>query len=328
MKNMNKKKLNYILIKLKILFISLIFIIEFNKLYSLGEKSLVSYFIEYPKSKLNCVVGKTDERFILTSKFLCVISYEDSEYVIKLNNGNEKKIIKLHNFGTNENPYFRIIEQDKFSIDNYIKEKLFDESRTIIFIRNSKDITLYLQHNRGINNFLDMIFENFIEIFFDNNEHLDKFESGYISFKACKPQNLEEFREYILKYKDDFPKIDTLDDIKIIYKDSLLESCLPMTIYGCYSKATILSKIITKNYSYEPPMCLYLVGKDIVINTKDLGMVEWTNHIVLFYLNKEDDKIYVLDPYFLQDGVIAFDDWIKIVTHGDDFKIYSGHITH
>ena len=66
MKNINKKKLNYILIKLKILFISLIFTIEFNKLYSLGEKSLVSYFIEYPKSELNCELIEEDKRCILT----------------------------------------------------------------------------------------------------------------------------------------------------------------------------------------------------------------------------------------------------------------------
>ena len=50
--------------------------------------------------------------------------------------------------------------------------------------------------------------------------------------------------------------------------------------------------------------------------------------LVLFYLNKEDDKIYILDPIFLDDGVIAFDDWIKLVIYGDDFQIWVYDIKH
>ena len=245
-----------------------------------------------------------------------------------MNNGNEQKIIKLKNFGTNESPIFKVIEQDDFSIDGYIKEKLFDESRSIIFTKSSKNITLYLQHNRGINDFLDMEFNNFIKVYFDKNENLDKYESGSVSFKVYKKQNLEQFREFVLQYKYIFPQIDTLDDIKKIYRESLVESCLPMSTHGCHLKANILSKIITKNPAYKAPIMLYLEGKDLGIYTQNLEMVEWANHVVLIYINKEDDKIYVLDPYFLQDGVIAFDNWIKLVAHGNNFKISVMSITH
>ena len=110
-------------------------------------------------------------------------------------------------------------------------------------------------------------------------------------------------------------QINSLKEIDTIYWDSYHKICLPKSHDGCYVKSILLSRIIKDKYhGYPPPIGLIIENPDLGFDDSTYGRVNWDYHFVLFYVNKEDQKIYILDTFFLDDGVIEFDDWNKRVT--------------
>ena len=305
---------------IRILSINFIFIVIFINGYSLGEKSLIDYFREHPKGVLIC---KIREHIHGES---CKISYDRQKYIIKLKRNHEQKTIQLRNSGTLEKPIFKIILQGKWPSES-VETKLFNQDSEVLFGRYPDNIHLNIQYNRGISEYFDRHFYTYISIEFKDNSDLKKYETEFTHL-CLYSGGINEFKKEVLstnKYK--YPQIDTLNEIDTIYWHSYHEICLPKSYEGCYVKSILLSRIIKDIYpDYPPPIGLLIENPDLAFDDSLLGRVEWQYHFVLFYVNKEDQKIYILDPFFLDDGVIEFDDWNRRINSGNNdktkFEIY------
>ena len=115
---------------IKLLSINFIFIVIYINGYSLGEKSLITYFNEHPKGILIC---KIHEDIHGDS---CVISYDSPNYIIKLMRNHVQKTIQLRNFGTLEKPIFKIILQSNWPSESD-ETKLFNQDSEVLFVRNT-----------------------------------------------------------------------------------------------------------------------------------------------------------------------------------------------
>ena len=140
---------------IKLLSINFIFIVIFINGYSLGEKSLINYFNEYPEGTLICKIHD----YIHGDS--CEISYDKPDYIIKLKRNHEQKTIQLHNVGTLEKPIFKVILQGNWPSESD-ETKLFNQDSEVLFVRNMGNIALYPQYNSGISEYFDRSFHAYI----------------------------------------------------------------------------------------------------------------------------------------------------------------------
>ena len=301
---------------IKLLSINFIFIVIFINGYSLGEKSLINYFNDHPKGILIC--KSTIHEYIRGDS--CVISYEKPNYIIKIEKDHKQKTIQLYNYGTLEKPIFKIISQANWQL-GFNETKVFNQDSEVLFVRNKGDITLYIQYNRGIRIYFDSRFFASLSLEFEDNSDLKSYETKFT--ESCSYiSGINEFKKEVLSTsKYEYPQIGTLKEIDKIYRDSYHKLCLPKSENGCYPKSVLLTKIIKDKFpDYPLPIGINIVSPYLSFHDSTLGMIKWFYHFVLFYVNKEDQKIYILDTFFLDDGVIEFDEWNKRVNGGKNDK--------
>ena len=318
LKKVRNMKNTYNKYLIKLLFIKFIFIVIFINGYSLGEKSLVSYFNDHPNGILSCSVDYD------TYDGSCKISYERRNYMIKIIENHEQKTILLHNDGTSQKPIFKVISQKNWPSASK-ETKLFNQESEILFERKVDNIILYIQYNRGISKYYDNEFNIHIIINFKKNIDLERYENNFTTRSCFFVGGVNEFKREVLGRQDKYPQINTLGEIDTIYWVSSHKLCLPKSLYGCDVKSFLLNKIIIEEFPYYPlPIGLEIVSPYLKFHDSTLGRVKWVYHFVLFYINKEDQKIYILDTFFLDDGVIEFDEWNKRVNGGnnDETDVY------
>ena len=298
---------------IKLFFIGLFFSITFSNGYSLGEKSLISYFNDHPNGVLRCTIS---EKIYYGA---CIISYESPNYIIKTVTPHEQKTIHLQNFGTSEKPIFKIISQDGW-LSTSKETKLFNQESKILFVREVKSIALYTQYNRGISKYFDNELYSSIFIEFKINSNLKKYETKF-THSCSFVGGVNEFKMEVLGRQDKYPQIDNLREINKIYWVSYHKLCLPKSHNGCYPKSVLFTRIIKDKFpEYPVPIGIKIVSPYLSFHDSTLDMIKWCYHFVLFYVNKEDQKIYILDTFFLDDGVIEFDEWNKKVNGGNNDK--------
>ena len=302
-------KNRYIKEFIKLLSINFIFIVIFINGYSLGEKSLINYFNDYPKETLKCTIHED------IHGDSCEISYDKPYYIIKLKRNHEQKTIQLHNVGTLEKPIFKVILQGNWPSESD-ETKLFNQDSEVLFVRNMGYIALYLQYNRDISEYFDRDFYTYISIDFKDNSDFEKYETNSTTVSCFSVGGINEFKKEVLSTnKNKYSQINTLKEIDTIYLYSYNKLCLPKSHDGCYVKSVLLSRIIKDKYhGYPPPIGLVIENSDLGFDDSTYGRVNWDYHFALFYVNKEDQKIYILDTFFLDEGVIEFDDWNKRFT--------------
>ena len=300
---------------IKLLSINFIFIVIFINGYSLGEISLINYFNDHPKGILICTI----HQYIHGNS--CEISYDRPNYIIKLKRDHEQKTIQLHNVGTSEKPIFKVILQDNWPSEDEDEIDPFNQDNEILFKRNNDNIVLYIQYKRGINKYYDSKFFAYFSIDFEKNSDLETYETKLTETCLYMGTINELEKEVLSTHRYKYPQIDTLKEIDKIYRNSYHQLCLPKSQDGCYIKSVLLSRIIKDKYhhDYPPPIALMIINPDLGLDDTTLGSVKWRYHYVLFYVNKEDQKIYILDTFFLDDGVIEFDDWIKRINGKNDY---------
>ena len=318
---------------MKILIIIIIFITNYS--FATGEKILLAYINEHKDSRLDCFVRNL-LLSIHKSTVKCSIYYQPNGFVIELSvDDNKNKLIKVEDIGINT-ILLQIINQDKFKSDFFVTDsKIFNDEEPIKVFKMSENIDLILEYNRSLNAYLDNDYSVLVSVTIneDKDKHLLFIENDIFLF--LNQVRLVFFNETEIKklFIDNNASISNLDDIKKIYRSAyrltnfahsndscdyknllLLDKIHELFPLGNYPLTLrIYSKIMPKSVGHKIYIRNYRTGEQTVI-----FFCGWGFHEVSAYLNKDDNKIYILDPYFEKDGVIEYESWRKEINIADD----------
>ena len=309
--------------------------------FSFSDKDLISYFARHPDAKIKCYYWS--EKVYFLQDFSCEIFYSDNIYHILFfrdyQGHNISSQIKFINTGTSDKPNFEIIYQDPF-YDMYTKiyKHFFYKNSRVLFYNPDKNIVYFLiRYTKGINQYLDNKYHS-IFYFYTDISTPDP-SSCYLN-KVFTSKSSEFYKT--LDSENFSPQIPTLtlDKIKSIYQMALKEQHCFKSSSGCVYKAiTLFDTIAIQNPDISKPLVMKTsrichnienFPSDIQIESYDEEVEPyfhkcnkaWKFHRVLIYRASDDKKIYVLDPYFLEEGVIEYNQWIsEYLKATNDFKV-------
>ena len=315
---------------MKILILIIIFISEYA--FATGEKLLLAYLDSHSKDRLDCQIGYSTLFMQNNSTVECTIYSLPNGFVIELSfDENKNKLIKIENTGI-DRISLKIIDQDKFKSDFFSEDsKIFSEDIPIKTFKNGQTIRLALKYNRnlheGLNN--DYILSVYVTL---KRDCFQPTEND--TFLYLKEVYSEFFNEVEIKelFKDNHATISNLDNIKKIYTSAYTSSNFVKSISGCDYKNLQLVDKIHEIFPLEPyPLILTISGRikpasfqsKLCIKNHNTGkqtlkeFCGWKFHEVSAYLNNDDNKIYILDPFFEKDGVLEYQEWLdKLNTSG------------
>ena len=318
--------------------LNLIFIIPFLS-FSFSDKDLIHYFNQHPDAKIKCYLGYN---VYFLEEFSCEISYRNKAYYIYFTShdlGHTQYQIVFINIGTSDKPNFEIVYQDRFyeKYSNTYK-KLFDkDSRVLFYDPNTEKIYFFIRYTKGINQYLDNHYHS--TLYFYKDDIIPKSSSDYLN-KVFTSKSSEFYK--ILDSENFSPKIPTLtlDKIKSIYKMALKEQHCFKSLFGCrYKTMTLFDTIAMQNPDISKTLVMitdkifhdikdykphtYIISNNPKVISYFFNFDKyWNFHQVLIYRASDDEKIYVLDPYFLEDGVIEYDQWrLEYLKAQNDFTV-------
>ena len=304
--------------------LNLIFILPFLS-FSFTGKDLIDYFTKHPDKRIKCFHHEDDDIYFLKDYDKCEMFYSGSTYHISFyitGSVHPNQQIEFINKGTSDKPNFEIIYDDPF-FDRYTHEykNFFKQKGTILFYNIDTDTGntyFYIPFNEKINKYID---DKYHALFYFNSYDLTLKPNRASLNKIFKSKSSEFYKR--LDANPDSPKIPTLrlDEIKSIYRIAFEQQKCFKSKFGCvYKTITLLDTIARQNPDIPRP--LVMIGEYINHNMDRYV----TNHLnfyqVLIYRASDDEKIYVLDPYFLENGVIEYDQWrLEYLKAQNDFNV-------
>ncbi len=295
--------------------------------FPFSEKDLIHYLTQHPDCKITCY---PNENIYFLQNFSCYLLYRNNFYYIYFFNHylahNNLSKIKFINTGTSDKPNLEIIDQDPFydKFSNTDKHFFYPNSRILFYDTGQNVIYISIRYNRGVNQLLD---NDYHTTFYFSTAGI-AYTRSYL--KKIFISNSLQFNTLLdsTRISDQIPTL-TLDKIKSIYRIAFKEQKCFKSIFGCvYKTITLLDTIAIQNPHIPSPLVMRAmhIYHDIedfpsVIriesnNEKVKDLIQqhskfWNFHQVLIYRASDDEKIYVLDPYFLEDGVIEYNRWIS-----------------
>ena len=322
---------------MKILILIIIFISKYA--FATGEQLLLTYLASNPENILKCRISAMSTLFKDNSTVECNIYYLSNGFIIELSfDENKHKLITIKNTGI-DHISLKIIHQDKFKSDFFSEDsKIFNEEIPIRTFKNGQTIRLNLKYNTDLHRGLDHDYILSVNVTLDR-DCLPTTENN--TFLILKEVFSSSFNELEIKklFKDNNATISNLDNIKEIYASAYKSSNFVKSISGCdYKNLQLLDKI-HETFPLEPyPLILRISGNikpkslqsKFSIKNHKIGKQIWIRnygwgfHEVSAYLNNDDNKIYILDPFFEKDGVLEYQEWLdKLNTSGHPkIKIY------
>ena len=309
-----------------------------NYAFATGEKILLEYINAHRDNRLDCSVGHS-RLIIYDATIKCSIYYQPNGFVIELSfDDNKNKLIKVEDIGINS-ILLQIINQDKFKSDFFVTDsKVFNDEEPIKVFKMGKTINLILEYNRSLNADLDNDYSVQVSVIIneDKDKHLLFIEND--TFLYLNQTRLIFFNETEIKklFIDNKASISNLDDIKKIYRSAYMLTNFANSTDSCdYKNLLLLDKIheLFPLGNYPLTLMIYSnikpksVGHKVYIRNYRTGgqkviyFCGWYFHVVSAYLNNDDNKNYILYPYFEKDGVIEYESWKRKLNIFDDGRI-------
>ena len=306
--------------------LNLIFIIPYL-CFSFSEKDLIHYFTQHPDNKITCY---TAEYIYFLKDFSCEILYRKDSYYIYFSNSylkhNNLSKIRFINTGTSDKPNFKIIDQDLFydKYSNTDKHFFYLNSRILFYAKSVNIIIISIRYDKGVN---QLFYNDYHATFYFYTKSVTAEPSRFYLKKIFTSNSLEFYKTLDSEnFSPNIPTL-TLDKIKSIYQMALEEQQCFKSNFGCEHKAiSLFDTIAIQNPDISKPLVMntsrichnidnFQSNIYVKSHTEKVAPLffecdkVWKFHQVLIYRASDDKKIYVLDPYFLEDGVIEYDQW-------------------
>ncbi len=309
--------------------------------FSFQDSDLINYFTSHPNEEINCYWS---EHIYFLEGFSCEIFYRNNSYHLLFSNryrGNTiSSQIEFINTGTVDKPNFQIIYQDEFYDEksNSYKHFFYENSRIIFIDNDERTVSFLIRYAQGANEHLEEQYHS--NFYFYKHEFFRSEPSTFSLKKIITSKSLEFYKAFdSSNFSSEIPTL-KLDKIKSIYQMALKEQHCFKSPFGClYKMIALFDTIVIQNPDIPKPLVMIT---DIILHNisdyKIIGHIKyheerfksypsaimkiWKSHVVLIYRASDDKKIYVLDPYFLEDGVIEYDQWLlEYLKAKNDFTV-------